>query len=174
MTSITINRPEPGEYSPYHGAYISLVPEGNIVSTLRQQGDEYVQLFHSIPESKGNSSYQSGKWTIKEVLGHIIDTERIMAYRALRFARNDESPLPGFEQDDYIRFGNFNERTVADLASEFRQVRDANLTMVEHFDQDAWNRAGTASNNRITVRALAYILAGHAAHHVQILRTRYL
>jgi|SRR5581483_7272340 len=170
----TVDRPSPSEYNPHYEQYIRLVPEKDVISTLKQQESEYVEFFQSIPESQGQHAYEPGKWTIKEVIGHIIDTERIMAYRALWFARNDQAPLPGFEQDDFMRYSNFNNVSIADLAAEFSHLRKSNVYMFEGFGDDVWERTGVASNNKVTVRALAYIVAGHVAHHAQILRAKYL
>lgn len=169
-----INRPEPTEYQPYYEKYVSLVPPGEILDTLEQQLDTTLTLLRSIPESKGGSRYAPGKWSIKELVGHLIDTERIFAYRALRFARHDQTPLPGFEQDDYIREAAFDECQLADLASEFEHVRRANLYLFRHLNAEAWQRHGVASLGEVSVRALAYIIAGHERHHREILKTRYL
>lgn len=169
-----INRPEPAEYPPYYEKYISLVPQGEILTTLEQQLDQTLALLRSIPESKGGSRYAPDKWSIKELIGHVIDTERIFAYRALRFARHDQTPLSGFEQDDYIREAAFDECKLADLATEFEHVRRANLYLFRHLNPAAWQRRGVASLGEVSVRALAYIIAGHERHHLEILKTRYL
>ena len=130
-------------------------------------------MFAGRSERDGNFLYAAGKWTVKEVLGHITDTERIFAYRALRFASADQTPLPGFEQDDYVRSGGFSERTLADLAEEFGTVRSASISLFRSFKQDAWPRRGKANEKEVTVRALAFITAGHQIHHRIILEERY-
>lgn len=174
MINTTINRPEATEYATYYGRYISLVPPGDIIKTLEDQLHTTFELLRGIPETKADSRYAPEKWSIKEVVGHVIDTERIFAYRALRFARGDQTPLPGFEQDDYVRHGSFDACKLSDLASEFGFVRQGNLCLFRHLDSEAWQRRGEASNAPISVRALAYIIAGHELHHLGILNTRYL
>ena len=123
MSATPTTRPESGEYPPYTIAYISLVPDGDIVATLGSQLNDTLTMLRSIPESRGDFRYADGKWSIKEIIGHITDGERVFAYRALRFARGDETPLPGFEQDDYVRNGGFDKRSLIDLASEYEYVR---------------------------------------------------
>jgi hypothetical protein len=167
-------RPAPTEYAAYYRGYVDRVPEGDVVATLERQLDEMLTLLASIPETKGGHRYEPGKWSIKELIGHINDAERIFAYRALRIGRGDATPLPGFEQDGYIATGRFDDRTLADLADEFGHIRRATLSLVRGFDDAAWARSGTASDVGVSARAVVYILAGHAAHHTAILRERYL
>jgi len=174
MTNTEIGRPDATEYMPYFDRYISLVPEGDIVSTLGRQLDETLALLQSVPEERAGFRYAPDKWSIKELLGHMIDSERIFAYRALRFARNDATPLAGFEQDDYILGGSFDDYPLQELAEEFASVRRSTLLLFKHLSEEAWLRKGSANENEISVRALAYILAGHELHHTEILRTRYL
>ncbi len=166
-------RPEPGEYAPYYEAYISLVKGNDILGILETQRLQMAQMFAARSERDGNFRYAPDKWTVKEVLGHVNDTERIFAYRALRIARGDQSPLSGFEQDDYVRDGNFTERTLADLAEEFGCVRNASIALFRSLKKDAWSRRGVANKNEVTVRALAFIVAGHELHHRLILEERY-
>ena len=128
----------------------------------------------SIPSEKGDYRYAPGKWSIKELLGHVIDGERIFAYRALRFGRNDQTALNGFEQDDYVAAGAFDKRELSDLIDEFEEVRRATIHLFRGFDETAWTRRGVASENEVSVRALAYIIAGHELHHMGVLRERYL
>ena len=167
-------RPDPTEYAPFYTGYIGLVPGNDIIATIEQQGRETVAFLSSIAEAQGSVRYAPGKWTLKEVIGHITDTERIQAYRALRIARNDHTNLPGFDQDTYIPFANSNARTVANLVEEFAVVRQASLLLFKSFDESAWSRRGTANNFELTVRALAYILAGHPMHHLKIIKEKYL
>ena len=174
MTKTNIGKPDATEYNPYYGKYISLVADSDIIALLSQQLDETLALLGSIPESLAGFRYAPDKWSIKELIGHVIDTERIFAYRALRFARNDQTPIEGFEQDNYVRSASFDDSTLAELASEFAHVRRANLFLFKHLDEEAWKRRGTASDNEVSVRALAYIIAGHELHHMEILRSRYL
>jgi DinB superfamily len=171
--AFTIARPQPGEYAPYYDGYISLVQGEDILSTLDQQRRQTMLLLSGRDEEDGNFRYAPGKWCAKEVLGHVCDTERIFAYRALRIARGDHTPLAGFEQDDYVRNGPFGNRAVSDLVEEFIAVRRATLSLLRNLDEAAWMRRGVANQNEVTVRALAYIIAGHELHHRQILETKY-
>jgi uncharacterized damage-inducible protein DinB len=174
MTELTINKPEETEYVPYYGRYISLVPDGEIITVLSEQIDETLALLRSIPESEGGFRYAPGKWSIRELVGHLIDSERIFTYRALCFARNDQTPLPGFEEDEYVRNASFNDRSLSELAEELESVRKSTMFMFKHLDKEAWKRRGTANQSEVSVRALAYIMAGHELHHRGILRDRYL
>lgn len=169
-----ITRPTSGEYAESYDRYISLVPEGDIVATLERQLDSTIALLRGIDESQANKRYAPDKWSIKELVGHLIDSERIFAYRALRFARNDQTPISGFEQDDYVRSGGFDDRALADLANEFEHVREANIILFGSLEPEAWSRRGPANDVEISVRALAYIIAGHEAHHIEVLKSRYL
>lgn len=174
MTSCAIPRPAADEFTPYYGKYIARVPDGDLCRILADQLAETLVLIRSIPEARGTHRYAPGKWSIKEVLGHVCDSERIFSYRALRIARGDATPLPGFEQDDYIPTGRFDQRTLADLSEELSAVRHATLELFRHLDAAALARRGTASDHTITPRALAYIIAGHERHHVAGLKEHYL
>jgi hypothetical protein len=166
-------RPEPGEYPPFYETYVSKVPGGDVIAQFESQRLQSAQLFAASTERDGNFRYAPDKWTIKEVVGHLSDSERIFSYRALRIARGDQTPLPGFEQNDYVKNGNFAEQSLADLVAEFGLVRASTLALFRTFNAEAWTRRGTASNNPITVRALAFIIAGHELHHRDILKERY-
>ncbi len=174
MTTTPIARPDTSEYAPYYGTYISKVPDSDLLQILEQQRQETQTLLASIPEAKALTRYARGKWSIKEVVGHLIDAECVFAYRALRFARGDQTPLPSFEQDDYVREGRFDVRPLANLAAAFDHVRRATIALFRSLDAEALARRGVASNNEVSVRAIAYIIAGHERHHVEILRERYL
>jgi hypothetical protein len=167
-------RPKAGEYNPYYDKYISLILGNDIVGTLSSQLPKTVALLSSLSEQEGELRYAPGKWSLKEALGHMIDTERIMAYRALRIARNDQTPMAGFEQDDYVREGPYAEVRLADLVEEFKNVRAATIALLRNLRSADWKRHGVANKNDITVRALAYIIAGHELHHRHILEERYL
>lgn len=167
-------RPQPTEYAGYYEKYVSLVPGTDILGVLEAQGMLMTQLLGARSEREGNFRYAPDKWTVKEVVGHITDTERIFAYRALRISRNDKTPIEGFEQDDYVKNGGFNDRTLIDLAGEFSQVRSATLALFLGLGGDAWQRRGVANKNEVTVRALAFIIAGHELHHRRILEEKYL
>lgn len=174
MATLTATRPEPTEHVPYYGKYIALVPENDAIRALESQIADALALLRSIPESKGDHRYGPDKWTIKEVVGHLIDAERVFAYRAMRFARNDQTELPGFDENHYVPAGVFGRRTLADLAGEWDLVRRANLAMFGGLEPQAWRRQGSANGSPVSVRALAFIIAGHGRHHVGILRERYL
>jgi uncharacterized damage-inducible protein DinB len=174
MSDSIITPPLATEYAPYYGKYVSLVPPGNILHTLDRQLDDTLALLQSIPESRGTARYAPDKWSIKELVGHMSDTERIFGYRALRFARNDQTALPGFEQNDYVNGAAFDECLLSDLASEFGHIRQSNILLFRQLKKEAWERTGTASESLISVRSLAYIIAGHEIHHRNILRAKYL
>ncbi len=169
-----MNRPEKSEYNEDYETYVSLVPETRIVSVLEDQIAELEDLVAEIPEEKGDFAYADGKWTIKEVVGHLTDAEKTFAYRAMRVARCDKTPIEGFEQDGYVENGNFNCRSLVDLTEEFVLLRKANLYFFKNLDDQAWIRLGTANGFPFSVRALAYICAGHVRHHLNILNIRYL
>jgi hypothetical protein len=169
-----LSRPDPSEYGAYYGRYISLVPEGPIVDRLREQIAVTVGVLRDLPEARGEHRYAPGKWSIKEIVGHLTDSERVFGYRALRIGRGDETPLPGFEQDDYVRNGGFGTRTLRSLLDEFETVRRGTVLLLEGLDETAMTRRGTASGFPVSVRALAYIVAGHELHHLNVLRERYL
>jgi hypothetical protein len=166
--------PDPSEYAPYYGRYISLVPGQDIVAALEDQPQETLALLSGLSEEQGDYRYAPAKWSIKEMLGHVNDTERVFAYRALRFARNDQTPLASFEQDDYVRSGNAGNCRLADLIEEFVCVRRATVWLFRQLSAEAWMRRGVASDNPVSVRAAAYIIAGHELHHRRILEQKYL
>lgn len=166
--------PEKSEYAPYYGKYVELVGDADVLSLLESNLAKSMDLLSKITEEKALFRYEEEKWSIKELLGHIIDTERIFMYRALRFARNDGSPLAGFEQDDYIKNADFDSVALPDLISEFQAVRNSTISMFRNFTLQAWSGSGIASENSVSVKALAYLIAGHEIHHIAILRERYL
>ncbi len=171
MTQI---RPEPSEYAPFYANYIALVPQGDLLATLDLQPREWKSLLGGLTAPQSEFRYEPGKWSIKEALGHVTDSERIFAYRVLRIARGDQTPLAGFEQDDYVREGNYSARTLADLLKEFSTVREATLMLLRALSPEFWTRRGNANQKEVTVRALGFITAGHANHHRIILEQRYL
>jgi hypothetical protein len=166
--------PESTEYAPYFGRYISLVPAGNLTATLDRQLTESLATLIAIDDQKSLYRYEPGKWSIKEMLGHLIDGERIFTYRALRFARNDQTPLPGFDQDPYVAEAHFDSRAWKDLIDEFEFVRRSTILFFCGLTPEAMLRSGTSNQAVISVRALGYVIAGHEIHHMQILRERYL
>jgi hypothetical protein len=169
-----MNRPETNEFAPYYNNYVSVVEDDNVLAMLDEQSAELRAIFLQVPEEKGAFAYEPGKWTIKEVLSHLIDGERMFAYRVLRISRGDETPIEGFEQDDYIENSNANNRPFAELLEEFDLQRRSNMILLNNISEADSKRTGTASGKPISVRALAYIMAGHVRHHVNILKDRYL
>jgi len=167
------SRPEASEYAPYYEKYISLVAGSDALNVLGTQGTRTVQLCSKLGEVAGDFRYAPDKWTVKEVLGHISDTERIFTYRALRIGRGDKTAIEGFEQDEYVRGGAFSERTLKSLLEEFAAVRSATTALYGSLNEEAWTRRGTANSNEISVKALAFITAGHELHHRKILEERY-
>jgi uncharacterized damage-inducible protein DinB len=172
-TSITVARPEADEFNPYYSRYISLVPDANILATLRTQVSDTQRLLQGVSEDNGNFKYAPGKWSIKEVLGHLSDAERVFAYRALRIARHDPTPMEGFEQDDYVRCGGFAARELAEVVEEFVTVRQSSLHLLTPLEEAAWTRRGTANGSAVSVRAIAFIMAGHELHHRRLLKENY-
>jgi uncharacterized damage-inducible protein DinB len=167
------SRPESSEYAPFYHKYVASVPEGDVVALLRQSGRELLDTIATVPEDRGGFRYAEGKWSIREVMGHISDAERIFTYRALRMARGDTTPLAPFDENEYVKTAGSDARTLSNLAREFGAVREASVQLFESLPDDAWGRSGVASGKDISVRALAYIVAGHAMHHLGILRERY-
>jgi hypothetical protein len=166
----TIAPPQVVEYAPFYERYISMVPGGNILATLGDQRRQTLLLLSGRSEADGDLRYAPEKWTVKELLGHVNDTERIMSYRALRIARGDATPIEGFEQDDYVRNSSLGRRELADLIEDYI----ATTSLFRNLDETAWTRRGVANNNEVTVRALAYVIAGHELHHRRILEEKYL
>jgi uncharacterized damage-inducible protein DinB len=169
-----MRRPEKNEYASYYDTYIKRICDTDIIRVLEEQTDKAVTFIKSIPEEKGAYRYAEGKWSVKDVLGHITDTERVFGYRALRFARGDSTEVPGFEQDDYVPAAKAWKRTMADLAEELYHLRKANLLMLKALGEEELSRGGIASKNYMSVRAAAYVLAGHLDHHINFLKERYL
>lgn len=174
MKPATIEKPAAEEYNEYYGGYISQVTESDLLGVLAAQPSEIAGVFGSLDEARGTFAYAEGKWTLKEVLSHLIDGERHFAYRIHRISRGDSTPIEGFEQDGYIENSYANARTFADLIAEFTELRQANLRPLQTLSETDWTRIGTASGFPVSVRALAYIMAGHVRHHVAIVKERYL
>ncbi|HEY7184326.1 MAG TPA: DinB family protein [Blastocatellia bacterium] len=169
-----MTKPDSTEYAPYFEKYISLAREEEIVATLGRQIEGTLSLIRGLSAAQGDLRYAPGKWSVKEVIGHLIDAERIFAYRAMRFARNDATPLPGFDENLFVANADFGSRSLADLADEFEHTRKSNVYLFKSLDGDASLRRGVSNNNELSVRAIAYIIAGHELHHAEILRSRYL
>lgn len=169
-----VRRPDVSEYPTSHAVYVQGAPEGDILETLRRQGDEVRTLLASLPESIGGHRYAPGKWSVREVIGHLLDAEKCFEHRAFRFSRGDASPLPGFDEDSYVAASRYDLRTLSDLAAEFTTLRAATLFTLQDLAPEAWDRRGMANGKETTVRALAFVIAGHASHHLKVLRERYL
>lgn len=169
-----LTRPLEGEFLSHFHVYIARVPDGDLLNLLQQQPEQAIQELGEITNEQADFRYAEGKWSLKEVLGHIADTERIMGYRLLRIARGDTTPLPGFEEELFVSNGQFDLRSVTELLQDFSVVRKSTLSLVQHLDDSAWVRMGTASGGPISTRSLAYIIYGHALHHFKIIRERYL
>jgi uncharacterized damage-inducible protein DinB len=169
-----LGRPLSNEYEPYFETYIQIVPQGNLLLILSQQIKETADLLRNITDAQGEYRYASGKWSLKEVIGHMADTERIMAYRLLRIARGDETPLAGFDENQFVKAAAFGQRSVQDLVEELTSVRQATLYLLHGLTNEAWLCAGIANNKNVTVRSIAYIIAGHELHHRKVIEERYL
>ena len=174
MSTLTIPRPTADEHVEYYSRYISKVPDGDLIAMLRDQIVETVGLLHGLSDEQANYAYAPGKWTIKEVVGHIADAERVFQYRALTFARSPGTSLPGFDENAWVPAGEFGRRALADLLDELQVVRASTVHLARQFDEEMLKRRGSANGNDISVRALLYIIAGHERHHVALFRERYL
>lgn len=167
-------RPATGEHAPYYSTYVSHVPDGDILATLAAQHEQTQALIRGIPEARGGHRYAEGKWSIRESIGHMVDTERVFSYRAMSFARGDETHLPAFDENTWVANASFDARTLASLADEFRAVRAATVALLGNLNATEWSRIGKASIAYMSVRAAAWVIAGHELHHVGVLKSRYL
>jgi DinB superfamily len=173
MNTRSVGRPEPDEIPAHYAGYIQRVPEPDPVTPCAAQIEATAALLHGLSDTDAMYRYGRGKWSIKEVIGHLADTERILSYRALRIARGDATPLPSFDENAYVPVARFDDRSLADLVGELRTVRAATLALLRTFDVEAWRRRGTASGKSVSVRALGFTIPGHERHHVEVLTTRY-
>lgn len=160
-----IERPQPSEYAPYYATYIDRIEEGDILEILADQIEQTVTLLSSVPPELEKHSYETGKWSVREVIGHLIDTERVFGYRAFTFARGDEGPLPGMDQDRYAKVSNAGSRSLENLSDELQAVRASTLAFFTGLPDEAWERRGIASDYSFTVRSIPYLIAGHELHH---------
>lgn len=174
MPSASLTRPDPSEYNPFIDRYISLVPDGLIGETLARQFEEFLPIYRGISEERGAYRYAPEKWTLKQVLGHVIDTERIIGFRGLAASRGEKNPLPGFEQDDYVAGANFDDRTVRDLIDELAAVRAASVSLYQHMTDEMLLRRVVANNKELSARAAGYFLAGHERYHIKHMKEHYL
>jgi len=173
MTTLTIERPKTDEHSAYFSRYIDRVPEGNLIGLLESQFSDTLALLQRVPRDREDFAYADGKWTVKEVVGHIADTERVFAYRALWFARNDPTELPSFDENAWVANASFGQQRLADLIDDLSAVRQATIRLARSLNAEELVRRGVASGNPVSVRALFYIIAGHERHHVALFRERY-
>lgn len=172
MSTVIVARPGADEHSPYYGKYIERVPDGDLVALLREQILETAALLERSSD-RAEFAYGPGKWTVKQVVGHLADVERVMAYRALWIARDDRTPLPGFDENAWVDNARFQSRTLDDLVEELEVVRASTVQLASHLDADEFARRGTSNGNPMSVRALFYIIAGHERHHLALFRERY-
>lgn len=166
-------RPQPTDYAPFYAGYIDLVPEEDVLSAIETQSSETQKVLAKLDEEQALYRYAEGKWSVKEIFGHLTDAERVFGYRALRIARGDQSPLPGFDEETYVAAANFDAWKIGDLGEMYALVRRANIVMFRNLPADAWQRRGLANNLEVTVNALAHMIVGHERHHLNVLRERY-
>lgn len=169
-----LDRPLPEEYAPYYESYIALVTEGNLIDRLSLQMEDMLTLLMTVTDEMGVYRYAPNKWSLKEVIGHITDTERIMSYRLLRVARGDSTPLAGFNENDYVAAASFNDHNIRKLIHDFAMVRASTVSLCLELSDDAWLRKGTVNNYSVTARSIAYMIAGHELHHYHMIKERYL
>ncbi|HUR83158.1 MAG TPA: DinB family protein [Thermoanaerobaculia bacterium] len=168
-----MTRPTPSDYAPPHAGYVDLVDEEDILDAMEQQSSSTQKLLASLDETRAAHRYAEGKWSVKEVIGHMVDAERIISYRALCVARGDTQPLPGFDEASYAANAAFDSWKLGDLAEEYALVRRSNIVFFKNLQDDAWDRRGTANGYPVSVRGLAYVIVGHERHHLGVLRSRY-
>jgi hypothetical protein len=174
MTTIAVGRPEAGEFAPFYANYISSIPPiEDAVGLLTMQNNRLVRQLAALSDEQGRFRYADGKWSVKELLGHMTDAERIFSYRLLRIARGDATPLPGFEENDYVPAGHFDARDINDILEEWIAVRTATVALVRGLPPDAWTRRGVANGQPISARAIIYVMLGHIDHHARVLEERY-
>ena len=168
-----LERPTAEEYAPFYARYVSLVPEEDVMAVLRSQPEELRRIASSVPPDHETHRYAPGKWSIREVVGHLCDADRVFGYRALCISRGERASLPAFDEGEYMAHATFDRRTLAELVKEFSMVREANLEVFRHLDEGGWKRRGVANDTDVTVRAIAYMMVGHVRHHSGVLRSRY-
>lgn len=166
-------RPDRSDYADYWERYISLVPDDDILATIERQSGEVQRLIATMDDARASHRYAEGKWSVKEVIGHMTDAERVFGYRILSIARGDEQSLPGFDENEYVRHAGFDAWRLGDLAESYALVRRSNIVLLRNLPEEAWDRRGTANDNAITPRALVWVIAGHERHHLGVLRDRY-
>ncbi|MDP3148962.1 MAG: DinB family protein [Ignavibacteria bacterium] len=169
-----MHKPETSEYAPYYQRYIDLINSEDIFSFYKLQAEEIVSLFKNVDEDQTSFRYAEGKWTMKEVLGHIVDSERIFGYRVLAISHGEKNPLPGFAENDYVRNGKYENRSLQSLLAEYSHLSSANLELFKSLDEEMLSQKGTASGKEVTTRAILFVTIGHEKHHLEIIKTRYL
>ena len=174
MSAHRSTRPAPDEFPSFFAGYVAHVPDGDVVEALIGSAEIAAALLHDVTENIADQAYAEGKWTLKEVLLHCADVERIFAYRALRIARGDETPLPGWDENSYVPESGASARSLHSILDEFESVREATVTLFQGLPEEAWSRVGTANGRSVSVRAIAWISAGHLLHHLQVMQERYL
>ena len=168
-----IPRPKPDEYPKFYSGYIQLVPDTDILTYLNEQINKLKSLSDSWKDKDTGYRYAPGKWSVKQIIGHVCDTERVFAYRAMCFSRNERASLPGFDQDEYVAESNFDAVPFDDLVDELISLRESNLRMFDNFNDEVWSKSGIANEKEMTIRSILYILAGHLEHHLNIIQERY-
>ena len=167
-------RPDASEYASFYARYVDLVPEEDVVAAIESQSTETQRLLASLDETRAAFRYAAGKWSVREVIGHMTDSERVLGFRALALARGETQPLPGFDEDAYVRHADFDSWRLGDLSEQYAVVRRSHIVLFRNLPEEAWLRRGIANGNEVTVRALAWIIVGHERHHLGVLRERYL
>lgn len=167
------NRPQPDEYGDFYEGYINLVDQPNAIQSLIRQGQQIYALVQQLTKDEANHRYADNKWSVKEIIGHLVDTERIMAYRALCISRGEQQSLPGYDHDSYVEQAGFENRSLQSLSAEYDALRNANISMFSSFSKEQMLRKGTANKISVSVRALAFIIVGHEKHHLNILDEKY-
>ncbi|HVE72378.1 MAG TPA: DinB family protein [Thermoanaerobaculia bacterium] len=168
-----MTRPTPTDYAPPHASYVDLVDEDDILSAMQEQSSVTQKLLAQLDETRASYRYETGKWSVKELIGHVVDAERIIGYRALCVARGDTQPLPGFDESSYVANASFDSWKLGDLAEHYALVRRSNLVFFQNLQDEAWDRRGTANQYPVSVRGLAYVIVGHERHHLKVLREKY-
>lgn len=168
-----IDRPAESEFAAFYRGYVSLVPEGDVLSVLEAQARGVPDLAATVPAERETFRYAPGKWSVRELVSHLGDAERVFGYRAFCIGRGEQVPLPGFDENTYVAESGADQRPLSQLAKEFALVRESNLAALRRLDAPAWKRLGNANGNPVSVRALAFIMAGHVLHHLGVLRERY-
>jgi DinB superfamily len=174
MTKVESGKPDETEYAVYYGRYVGKIEGVDIVAVLYDQLQSTLSFLRGIDDRTADFRYAPGKWSVKEVIGHVIDAERVFAYRALAFARNESTSLPGFDENQWAAYANYSSLSMNDILTEFETVRRSTLLLFRQMDTAAWNRRGNANGNDMTTRSAAFVIAGHLQHHLEMLKSRYL